>query len=695
MASQPDGPVVGVDSGGTFTDAVVLTDDGELLYDKAPTTDDLSQGTVDALENVVANQPLSLSNVLNSLTRFAHGTTVATNALIERTGCRVGLLTTEGFEDTTVIMRDGLGKSMGVPYQQAMDYLHNERPDPLPPKELIEGVPERVDDEGTILTPLDEDKTREAIKSLLEKDVDAMAINFLWSFKNDAHEKRVVELIENLAPDVFITRGSQLSPVLGEYERAMTTVANAYLGPIIDDYIERVDTLLTDSGLARELLFMQCTGGLIPATKARQTAVSMINSGPVGGLVAAQMLGERAGTTNIIATDVGGTSFDVGVIRDQEFELDRTPFIDQGIPVHVPAAEISTIGAGGGSIIWTQGSRLRVGPESAGSQPGPVCYNQGGSEPTVTDALLILGYLSPDNFFAGRMNLDVTGAEQALARVGEQLGMSATEVATGAYQIATSEMADLLRKETVEKGYDPREFTLYSYGGAGPAHAATYGRELGVKEVIVPRAAPVFSALGIAFADTQRTYSQTDTTPLQEATEAAVTAPLAALETRAKEDITTLGDNHEDFVFSYDVDLRYEGQMSELTVSCGRTPDITQLQERFHDRYEQRYGHGAALRNAPIEATTFRLSAIKPGTDLPATSASKKHESEPASPTSTRSMRFPEVAKVTGDVYDGPQLDIGHRISGPAVIEQPGTTIVVPPEFVANVNQHGNIQINW
>lgn len=696
MGNQPDGPVVGVDSGGTFTDAVVLTDDGDLLFDKAPTTtDDLSQGTVHALQNIAENRSFSLSEVLDSLSRFAHGTTVATNALIERTGCRVGLLTTEGFEDTTVVMRDGLGKSMGVPYQQAMDYLHNERPNPLPPKDLIEGVPERVDDEGEVLSPLNEEKTRDAVATLLEKDIDAIAINLLWSFKNPSHEKQVANIIEQMASDVFVTRSSQISPVLGEYERAMTTVINAYLGPIMNDYIERVDSLLTKHGLSRELLFMQCTGGLIPASTARRSAVSMINSGPVGGLVAAQMFGERAGTENIIATDVGGTSFDVGVIKEGEFTLDRTPFVDQGIPVHVPAVEISTIGAGGGSIIWTQGNRLRVGPKSAGSQPGPVCYNRGGTEPTVTDALLILGYLNPNNFFGGRMDLDIEGAEQALARVGEQLGMNASKVARGAYEIVTAKMADLLRKETVEKGYDPRGFTLYSYGGAGPAHAAIYGRELGVEQVIVPRAAPVFSAFGIAFADTQRTYSQTNTTALQDAASSAITTTLSSLEDRAEQDIGELGEDAENFVFSYGVDMRYVGQMSELTVSCNRSPDIEKLEEQFHSLYEQRYGHGAALRDAPVEATTFRLTAIKPGTELPEPSVEKSNDSGPRSRMDTREMHFPDSGQVTGDIYDGADLAVSDRVEGPAIIEQSGTTIVVPPEFVADVNERGNIRINW
>lgn len=696
MDEVSTGVVVGVDSGGTFTDAVVLTADGTLTFDKAPTTTgDLSQGTMDALGNVVESISADLAELLGSVTRFAHGTTVATNALIERTGCRVGLLTTRGFEDTTVLMRDGLGKSMGVPYHAAMDYLHTERPDPLPPKGRIRAVTERVDDAGEVLTPLDEDDARHAIDDLLELDIDAVAVNFLWSFRNPDHEERVEALVEESAPDVFVTRSSSVAPVLGEYERSMTTVVNAYLGPIMDRYIDRLDGALRGAGLERPVQLMQSTGGLVPAREARRAAVSMIGSGPVGGLVAARLLGRFAGTDDIIATDVGGTSFDVGVIRDGEFAVDRTPFIDQGIPVHVPAVEIGTIGAGGGSVVWTRGNRLRVGPDSAGAQPGPVCYGRGGTEPTVTDALVILGYLNPANFFSGRMTLDVGDARDALGRVGNELGLSVEEVATGTYEVATSKMADLLRKETVEKGNDPREFTLYSYGGAGPAFAATYGADLGVEEVVVPRAASVFSALGIAFADTQRTYSQTSTMSLDEADQEDLRAVFETLEQRAIDDIEETNDSVEEFAFSHAVDLRYEGQMNELAVETARSPSVEELRETFDRTYDRRYGRGASLETATVEAITFRLRSIKAGTELPIQEA-ELGDADPADARrESRTMRFPDEGETDGAVYDGPALDPGNTVSGPAIIEQPRTTIVVPPGFQARVNGLKNVHITW
>lgn len=696
MDELPDGAVVGVDSGGTFTDAVVLTEDGTLTFDKAPTTpDDLPQGTVDALQNTVGSLLAALPDVLDGATRFAHGTTVATNALIERTGCRVGLLTTRGFEDTTVVMRDGLGKSMGIPYRAAMDYLHTERPDPLPPKERIRGITERVDDTGTVLTPLDEDDARRAIKALRDQDVEAIAINFLWSFQHPAHEKRVAELVRELAPDVFVTRSSTLAPVLGEYERSMTTVVNASLGPIIDQYIDRLDHRLRDTGLTGGVQLMQCTGGLVPASEARRSAVSMIDSGPVGGLVGTRLLAQSEGIDDVIATDVGGTSFDVGVIRDGDFAVDRTPFLDQGIPVHVPSVEISTIGAGGGSIIWTKGNRLRVGPRSSGAQPGPVCYGRGGTEPTVTDALVVLGYLNAENFFSGRMTLAVAEAREALGRVGDELGLSVEEVAEGAYEIATAKMADLLRKETVEKGHDPREFTLYSYGGAGPAFAATYGGDLDVEEVVVPKAASVFSALGIAFADTQRTYSQTNTVSLSQSDDEVIAEVFGQLEQRAIDDIEETSDAVAEFEFSYSMDLRYEGQMNELTIATERAPESTAVREQFDETYEQRYGEGASLQSASVEAVTFRLRSIKPGANLPLQEAARSSSDSTTARRGTRTMRFPAEGVTEGTIYEGTALEPGNTVSGPAVIERPRTTIVIPPTFKASVDGLENIRITW
>ena len=696
MVEQPAESVIGVDSGGTFTDAVVLLEDGTLSFDKAPTTTDhLPRGTIDSLANAVADLPESLPEVLERASRFAHGTTVATNALIERTGCRVGLLTTAGFEDTTTIMRDGMGKSMGVSYRSAMDYLHTERPDPLPPSELVRGVHERVDSEGTVLEPLDEASARSAIDSLLDREVDAIAVNFLWSFKHPAHERQVTSWIRERAPDVFVTRSSELAPVLGEYERSMTTVVNAYLGPTIDDYVDRLGADLRDAGLSRRLELMQCTGGLVPADEARRSAVSMINSGPVGGLVAARMLGRIAGTDDIIATDVGGTSFDVGVIHDGKFEIDRTPFVDQGTPVHVPAAEINTIGAGGGSIVWTRGNRLRVGPKSAGAHPGPVCYDRGGSKPTTTDALLALGYLNPDNFFDGRMKLDTEGSTEALADVGRRLGLTATEVALGTYEIATSKMADLLRKQTVERGHDPREFTIYAYGGAGPAHAAAYARELGAGEVVVPKAAPVFSAFGIAFADVKRTYSQTRAITLRAENSADVAAVFDALQERAAADLDGTDDDPAAFASSYSIDMRYEGQMNEISIDVDPPLDIAALLDRFDRAYDQRFGEGASLDAGTVEAITFRLTTVKPGADAPLESVEPTGGDVASADRGERTMYFPATGAVEGAVYDGQELSAGDALDGPAVIEEPGTTIVVPPASRVALDEQESAHISW
>ncbi len=372
---------VGVDSGGTFTDVVILDTAGNISFDKAFSTPDRpALGVIAALQNAVHLLPRELRTVLEEAERFAHGTTVATNGLIQRKGARVGLLMTKGFEDTLLIGRGPMARNLGIPPSQAMDFIHTERPDPLVPKPLARGVAERVAVDGQVLVPLQEEDVLTALDHFKAEGVDSIAVCFLWSFKHTAHEERVKAIIGQLAPDVLVTLSCEVSPFLGEFERATTAAVNAYIGPVLIRYVKDLQSELEARGLGRPVQLMKCSGGLTLPERIEREAVALVNSGPVGGLVASRYLGRVLVHDNVITTDMGGTSFDVGVIYRGEIEQERTPFVGQGIPLQVPAAKLVTIGAGGGSIAWTDGRRLMVGPQSAGAAPGPACYDQGGTE---------------------------------------------------------------------------------------------------------------------------------------------------------------------------------------------------------------------------------------------------------------------------------------------------------------------------
>ncbi|HLC27390.1 MAG TPA: hydantoinase/oxoprolinase family protein, partial [bacterium] len=494
---------IGVDSGGTFTDIVSIDSKGTITFEKAfSTPDNPARGVSGALENLAQRLDVAVGDVLKQTDRFAHGTTVATNALIQRRGAKVGLLMTKGFEDTILMTRGPMGRTMGIPPTEAMDFVHTDRPEPLVPAELIRGVSERVGVDGQVLAPLDDEEVAESVRELLNLGVDSLAVCLMWSFVNSSHERRIKQIIHNLRPGFNVNLSSEISPLMGEFERVVTTTVNAYVAPVMRKYINTLQQDLSQRGLQHPVQLMTSAGGVTLPRHIERESVATVNSGPVGGLVAAKFLGEILGYQNILTTDMGGTSFDVGVISRGEYEYDKVPFVSQGIPLQVPMVRVVAIGAGGGSIAWTDGRRLLVGPQSAGADPGPACYDQGGQEPTVTDALVALGILDPDYFFGGRKRLKKELSEKAIrTRVAEPLGLDLLRAAEGIYEVVTAKMSDLIRKVTVESGYDPREFILFAYGGAAPAHCALYGSALGVGEVVVPETAAVFSALGAALSD--------------------------------------------------------------------------------------------------------------------------------------------------------------------------------------------------
>lgn len=690
---------IGVDTGGTFTDVAALDGDGRLHYDKAFSTPrDPTVGVLAALERVASGLGVALEELLQRTERFCHGTTIATNALLERRGARVGLLTTAGFEDTLTIARGPLGRTGGLPPSRAMDFLHNEPPPPLVPRRLVRGVTERITRTGEVLVPLDADEARRATQELLAAGIEGLAICLLWSFRNDVHERLVADVAHELAPRLSVSCSADVSPLLGEFERALTTVINEYVRPITAGYIGRLQSLLAARGLRRPVEVMTCSGGLCPPEQVGRRAVAVVNSGPVGGLMATRHLAERLGWRQALATDMGGTSFDVGLFVAGTYEYDRTPFLGPGLPVQTPAVRVVTVGAGGGSIAWAAGRRLHVGPRSAGADPGPACYGRGGKEPTVTDALLLLGLLDPHTFFGGRRRLDPQAAREAVTRLAGPLALEPLAVARGIYEIVTARMADLVRKATVEAGHDPRRIPLIAYGGAGPAHAAAIGRSLRVPCVVIPFAGPVFSALGVALSDVRYAYARSEPMPLTTTASIArrYDAVFTVLEERARVDLAAWEGDVQPRLERL-VDLRYAGQMNEVTIpappNAFDAAVATELASGFESVYRQRFGAASLRPGAPLELVSLRLEASVPRPS-PAPVPPPAPARRAAAP-GRRTVHLGAEGPLDAQVYEFDTLPTGLNVSGPAVIERRDTTIWVPPGHRASLDDGRNVLITY
>ena len=470
----------GLDIGGTFTDCVLIDEDGRLTIAKAPSTPgNFAEGVIEAIERAAVKVGLRMSELLDNISVLSHGTTIGTNTVIQRKGAKVGLLTTKGHSDVIHIMRGSRGLS-GQDIKLIVHFPESSKPDPLIPKRLIRGISERVDCFGKVVVELNEDEARSAIRFLRDAGCEALAICCLWSFLEPKHEQRIKALAEEIAPDLYITCSTELAPKWGEYERTTAVALNAYIGPITVGYVTRLDRQLKDLGYKPPLQITQCAGGTITVRKMQQAPLLTLDSGPVSGVMGSVYLGGIMDCPNVITTDLGGTSFDVGVIHKGEPVVSYKSVVHQ-YEYFLPKVDVQTLGTGGGSKVWldTSTRSLRVGPESAGADPGPVCYGKGGTIPTMTDADLVLGYLDPDNFAGGTMKLDRDAACAALADFAEKLTMSLYELASGVATIAEFQMADLIRKVTVQKGLDPRDFVVFAFGGAGPVHMGVAARELG------------------------------------------------------------------------------------------------------------------------------------------------------------------------------------------------------------------------
>lgn len=696
---------IGVDGGGTFTDCAAMDDDGRLYYAKAVTTrDDFAVGMFEALSALGEQCGLLLCDLIARTERFSLGTTVGTNLLVERRGARTGLLATAGHGDAILIMR-GTGRTAGLEPDLAFHPQATDKPVPLVPPALIREIDERVDCQGREIVPLDEAAVEAAVRSLVEGEgVAAIAVAFLWSFKNPAHELRAMEIIHRVAPTVYASCSHQVAPRMGEYERTVATVINSYVAPASAAYLHGAADRLHEAGLKHPLLVMQVSGGVLPAGKAAETPLTSLGSGPVGGLIGSLSLARRLGHGNVIATDMGGTSFEVGLIVGGEPLVGEEKIIDR-YRYRLPQLQTVSIACGGGSLArFDPHSRtIRVGPESAGADPGPVCYGRGGAEPTVTDADLVLGLLSPEGFLGGRMPLDREAAVRAVAALGEEVGLGLEEAAAGIVRINNARAAELVRQQTVVHGYDPRDFMIYAYGGAGPVHAFAYAKELGVKGVVIPlgNGASTLSAYGCSTSDlvlnVEREQVFAAPFPVD-----GLNRTVAELEEQALRAMADMGRPPAEVELERYGLMRYAGQwLHSLVVRIpgGELgPDLLEGVVRdFRSRYDSLYGHGAGVVSQGIELVTLRVRAVE-RLRRPLQAVEETGGGSPAARArlGSRAIYWPDrMERLDSRIFDGRLLRCGDGVAGPAVVELPFTSIAVGAGQVLECDAFGDFVLRF
>ncbi|QJY48070.1 hydantoinase/oxoprolinase family protein [Pseudonocardia broussonetiae] len=689
--------VIGIDVGGTFTDAFATDEQGRVHSAKSPSTPpDFEQGVLNAVDELAAAAGLDTASLLRDTSHICHGTTATLNALVTGDVARVGFLTTTGHADSIMIMNLE-GRYAGRDSDYVKNMTRHTKPAPLVPRSRIREITERVDSGGEVVVPLDEDGARTAIAELIADGVEAFAVSLLWSFSNPRHERRLRELVHEQAPDAYVGLSSELSPRIREYPRNVTTIMSTQVGPRLRDYLVPLRAQLDARGFDGSLLVMQGSGGAITAEDAPARAITTIGSVLTGGLIGCRNLGRQLGHDNIISTDIGGTTFLVGMVVDGEPVKSTTTVLNQ-YTISTPTVKVSTIGSGGGAIAWLDaGGNLRVGPRSAGARPGPACYGAGGVEPTVTDADLVLGIVNPDNFLGGRRTLDRGLAEKALReRIGDPLGLDVEDAAAAVYAIQNAQAADLVRNVVVNAGYDPRDFVVYSFGGAGPVHCVNYSRDLGAKAVVVPlgATAATFSAYGLATSDVVLAGELSDPANFPVPAESMQRA-FDGLEADLRERMSAQRLPFASIQVDREVDVRYSMQLSEVAtpVSAGRIDEaaVAAVADDFDALYARLYGAEAGFRAAGHQLITYRSYAT--GT-LPVRSELPQAPTGSGGPRPhgrRRAFLAHEQGWQDVDVYHYADLRAGHAFSGPAVVEADTTTLAVPQGTDAAVDHLGNI----
>lgn len=696
--------VVATDVGGTCTDTIVFVPGEPLYLGKALSTPPkFADGVMNSICSAADSMSLSLANLLSRTSLFVHGSTVVDNTLLTRDGACTGLITTEGFEDTLLVTRGAYGRWGGLSEEGIKHPVATERAAPLVPGERIQGVPERVDYKGATLREIDLEATEAAVRHLVEeRGVEALAVCFLWSFYNANHERAVRGVIERVAPGTYVSLSSDIAPVPGEYERTSTTVINAYAGNIAAEYLKNLQELLIGEGYGGPLLVMQGYGGLLPANEASGRAVGMIECGPAAGVIGSRFLGQIMGDEDVIAADMGGTTFKVGVIQGGEFDYAREPMVDRFHYV-APKIEVVSIGAGGGSIISLdpRSNVPSVGPRSAGARPGPICYGQGGEEPTLTDVMILVGYMNPENFLGGSITLDFERTRTIFKeKIAAPLGLGVEEAAMGIYRIAAAQITDLIHEITVERGLDPRDFVLHAFGGSCPLVCGIFGAELNVKRIVIPYTASVNCAFGLVSADIVHAYSVTKTLSVPSPVEE-VNAIFDSMMEQARVQLAEEGFDQTGTAYEWSIDLRYGRQVHEVTTPVREETPLNEaglqmLIDDFEALYERKYGKGSAYRAAGMEMTMFRLTArgLMKRPEIEKLSLGGKDAS------GARTGRRPIFVEAAGelvesDIYDFELLQSGNEIVGPAVIHTPITTIVLQDKQTGHLDEYRNMVIEF
>ena len=675
---------IAVDIGGTFTDLVAIDDQGQIYRSKSLTTpDDLARGIQDCL-NAAQIQ-------VSKASFFVHGSTVTINAVLERKGARTGLITTKGFRDVYEIGRGNRPEGYNLFFK---------RPIPLVSRDLRLEVDERLYATGEVLKPLDESSASATIAALKAAGVESVAVCLLHSYANAAHEERLGQLLRRQFPEAFVSLSHEILREFREYERTSTTVLNSYVGPIVSRYLVSLEKRLSNSGFRGTFRVMQSNGGVMSAEMAKKRPVTMMESGPVAGVIAAAHLGESLGCRHIISFDMGGTTAKASLIKDFHPEVTSSYYVGgyvSGHPMMLPVVDIVEVGNGGGSIAWIDpAGGIKIGPQSAGAAPGPACYGQGGGEPTVTDANLVVGRIDPEYFLGSGIRLQREKAVEAIAeKIGKPLGLSLEEAALGILTIANFNMSLAVRAVSVEKGYDPRDCVLVPSGGGGALHAMAIARELSVPRVIIPPMPAYFSAFGMLVADLKHDYVQTFVRELNETTGPELADAFAGLETSAIETLTEEGAGKQQIVLRRFLDMRYRGQ--EYTLPVPLTEDLRSIADfgpirsRFDQLHQEHYGHSAP--NEPVMMVNLRLSAMgRFGNQLPKTLSSqesvsgKQGERRIIFDHGQQSLLCPILLR------DG--LKVGDRVNGPAVIEELGATILLYPGDKMQVNEFGHLVID-
>lgn len=680
---------VGVDIGGTFTDLVFMDFQGLRAWTKVSSTAaDFAQGIVQGLDALIRETNAHSADIAEVI----HATTVATNAILEGRGARTGLITTAGFRDVLEIRRLRMPRLYD---------LHWEPPKPLVPRALRREVDERVDTHGGVVRELDEESVHEAIAHLLDAGVRSIAVCLINAYRNADHEERIGELLHAAAPDAFVSLSSQVLPEIREYERTSTTVINAYIAPVMRSYLNRLHDSLDERNITAPVYMMQSAGGMMGAAKAAEQPIHVIESGPAAGVMGALSLANAMNAANVITLDMGGTTAKASVIEDGRITRTNDYEVGGGISLsarlqrgagyalRVPAIDIAEVGAGGGSIAWIDpAGGLRVGPHSAGAEPGPVCYAQGGEEPTLTDANVALGYLNATHFLGGELPID---ADHARANLNEKLAapleLGVEETALGIHRIAVSHMSRAVRAVTVERGRSPADFVLFAFGGSGPLHAAEMAQELGVGQVVVPPFPGLFSSLGLLCVDVAQHAVQTVLLPLDRVSEEEVNSQYQALESRLSAELGASSEARQNGKWQRFADLRYAGQSFELTIPFKQSkPSV--MREAFEREHERTYGHKAP--DDPVELVNLRVEVTLPREGAHRWGSAAATKESLAGPRERTAYFGAASGQRTVPLIARHQLDTTDR-PGPLIIEEYDTTILVPPNCTAKRDAWDNV----